>query len=90
MNGRTSSQVETREEIFERLRQILEELFEVEPADVVMDAQLYDHLDIDSIDAVDLIAKLTEITGIKVQPEQFKSVETVHDVVEVIFSLKAG
>ncbi len=82
--------MDTREEIFEKLRQILEELFEVEPDDVVMDAQLYDHLDIDSIDAVDLIAKLTEITGIKVLPEQFKSVETVHDVVEVIFSLKAG
>jgi len=79
--------VKTREEIFEKLKSILEEMFEVEPNDIVMEAQLYDQLDIDSIDAVDLIARLSEITGIRVEPEQFKSVETVNDVVEVIYSL---
>ena len=79
--------MKTREEIFEKLKSILEEMFEVEPNDVVMEAQLYDQLDIDSIDAVDLIARLSEIIGIRVEPEQFKSVETVNDVVEVIYSL---
>ncbi len=79
--------MKTREEIFEKLKSILEEMFEVEPTDIVMEAQLYDQLDIDSIDAVDLIARLSEITGIRVEPEQFKSVETVNDVVEVIYSL---
>lgn len=79
--------MKTREEIFEKLKSILEEMFEVEPNDIVMEAQLYDQLDIDSIDAVDLIARLSEITGIRVEPEQFKSVETVNDVVEVIYSL---
>ena len=64
-------------------------MFEVEPNDIVMEAQLYDQLDIDSIDAVDLIARLSELTGIRVEPEQFKSVETVNDVVEVIYSLTA-
>ncbi len=62
-------------------------MFEVEPNDIVMEAQLYDQLDIDSIVAVDLIARLSEITGIRVEPEQFKSVETVNDVVEVVYSL---
>lgn len=81
--------MKTREEIFEKLKSILEEMFEVEPNDIVMEAQLYDQLDIDSIDAVDLIARLSEITGIRVEPEQFKSVETVNDVVEVIYSLTA-
>lgn len=79
--------MKTREEIFEKLKSILEEMFEVEPNDIVMEAQLYDQLDIDSIDAVDLIARLSEITGIRVEPEQFKSVETVNDVVEVVYSL---
>jgi len=79
--------LKTREEIFEKLKSILEEMFEVEPNDIVMEAQLYDQLDIDSIDAVDLIARLSEITGIRVEPEQFKSVETVNDVVEVVYSL---
>ncbi len=81
--------MKTREEIFEKLKSILEEMFEVEPNDIVMEAQLYDQLDIDSIDAVDLIARLSELTGIRVEPEQFKSVETVNDVVEVIYSLTA-
>jgi acyl carrier protein len=80
----------TERDIQSLLTDILEELFEVEREAVVAEARLYDDLDIDSIDAVDLVARLTEITGIRVQPEQFKSVETVGDVVATVQALVGG
>ena len=50
------------------LREILSEEFEIDAADVVPTANLYEDLDIDSIDAVDLIVRLKEITGKRVPP----------------------
>lgn len=74
-------------EILEQLRSIFEELFEIEPEKVQLDANLYTDLDIDSIDAVDLVVRLKEITGKKIEPEAFKSVRTVDDVVEAVHDL---
>ena len=77
----------TREEIEKTLENILVEMFELEPADITSDAQLYDDLDIDSIDAVDLIVRLRDLTGKKVEPEDFKEIRTVRDVVDTIEAL---
>ena len=75
---------ENREAIFIQLKDILVEMFEVEPEDVSEDAHLSDDLDIDSIDAVDLIVRLKELTGKKIAPEEFKNVRTVGDVMTAI------
>ena len=76
-----------REEIRARLAGYLEEMFEVPPERVVPQAHLFKDLDLDSIDAVDLIVKLQELTGQKVKPEIFKSVRTVDDVVSCVEAL---
>ena len=75
------------EQILQKLREILEELFEVDPETVKMDTKIFEELDIDSIDAVDLVIKLKELTGKKIQPEQFKNVRTIEDVVGLITEL---
>jgi len=75
-----------RDEILNQLKTIMHELFEIEPDDIKPDSNLYDELDIDSIDAVDLIAHLQTITGRKFNPEEFKSVRLVSDVVNVIYT----
>lgn len=77
----------TKEEIYGQLLGVLEELFEVEPAQVTPELSLIDDLDIDSIDAVDMAVKLNELTGKKIQPAEFKHIRTVQDVVEVIYDL---
>ena len=79
--------MKTKEEIFTMLQDVLVEMFEVDPSDVVLQANLYEDLDIDSIDAVDLIVRLKEETGKKLQPEEFKTVRTVDDVVDAVFKL---
>ena len=68
-------------EILARLRADLEEMFEVPPERITLDALLYEDLGLDSIDAVDLIVKLGDLTGRKIRPEAFKSVRTVGDLV---------
>jgi acyl carrier protein len=77
--------MQTKEAIFNRLQELLVELFETKPGLINPDARLYDDLDIDSIDAVDLMVKLKEITGKKIQPSDFKEVRTVQDVVDAVY-----
>ncbi|MFV3371559.1 acyl carrier protein [Pseudomonas sp. NY15435] len=79
--------MQTREDIFNTLRDALVELFELEPAQISLDANLYEDLEIDSIDAVDLIDHLKRHTGKKIAAEEFKSVRTVGDVVEAVYRL---
>lgn len=79
--------MKTKEDIYATLKDILIDMFEVEESAISPEAHLYDELDIDSIDAVDLVVKLKELTGKKIQPEEFKNARTVQDVVEAVYQL---
>ena len=75
--------------VLTNLREWMEELFEIEPADIQLESNLYSDLDVDSIDAIDLVVKIKELTGKQVKPEDFKNVRTVQDVVFVIQNMSA-
>lgn len=77
----------TTQETFEHLQRILAEEFELDMASITLESRLYEELDLDSIDAVDLVIKLQELTGKKIKPEQFKQVRTVGDVVRTVQGL---
>ncbi|MGO4305515.1 MULTISPECIES: acyl carrier protein [unclassified Cupriavidus] len=77
----------TQDEIFARVAAVLEETFEIAPDRITPEARLYDDLDIDSIDAVDLLVKLKPMLNKPLKPEQFKSVRTVQDVVQALAQL---
>jgi acyl carrier protein len=77
----------SRDEIYQTLASIIEDDFEVDADDISLQAHLYNDLDLDSIDAVDLVVKLRELTGKKIDPEAFKKVRTVEDVVNEIEKL---
>ena len=77
----------TDQDIFDRLRSILVETFDIEAERITPQARLYDDLDIDSIDAVDLIVKLKPLVGKRLQPEAFKAVRTVQDVIDALQGL---
>ena len=76
-----------REDVYAKVVSIMVELFEVEESSVTEDARLYEELDIDSIDAVDMVVELKNYTGKKIAPEDFKSVRTVGDVVDAVCDL---
>lgn len=71
-------------EIFSTLSTYLREMFEVPPDRITLGARLFEDLDLDSIDAVDLVVKLQEYTGRRIAPAEFKSVRTIGDVVDKI------
>ena len=77
----------TKEEIFEKIRGYLVDFFEIEEKSITLDSNFYTDLDLDSIDAVDLIVKLQELTDKKIAPTDFKEVRTVNDVVELVHKL---
>ena len=79
--------MQSREEIFVTLQEALVELFELEAERVTLDANLYQDLEIDSIDAVDLIDHIKRQTGKKIAAEEFKAVRTVGDVVEAVYQV---
>ena len=72
--------------ILNNLRDVLVDEFELEPESITMDAHLVDDLDIDSIDAIDILARLRELTGKQLPAEALKSVRTVGDVVHLVNS----
>jgi acyl carrier protein len=77
-------------QILAKLRELLADKFEVDPARITPEADLYRDLDLDSIDAVDLVIKLQEMTGKRIKPDEFRSVRTSGDVVVAVDRLLAG
>ena len=69
------------------VKRVFIELFELEEDELTLDANLYEDLDIDSIDAVDLIVRLKEETDLKMSPEQYKEIRTLGDIVRTLCAM---
>lgn len=77
----------SKEKVYSEVVEIMHELFELEPDQIKPESNLVEDLDLDSIDAVEMIVQLQKRTGKRIQPEQFQSVKTVNDVVEILQKL---
>ena len=77
----------SKDEIFNKICNILESEFECPRDKLTPETKMFEDLDLDSIDAVDLIVRLQKMTGTKVQPEEFKQIRTLWDITEVIASI---
>ena len=77
----------TRAEVTKKITSTLSDLFEVDPEVISESSLLYEDLDIDSIDAVDLIIELKSFTGLVIDPDNFKSVKTIEDVINIVCKL---
>lgn len=75
-----------KQKIKEMLTDALVELFEI-PSEKIHDkANLYEDLEIDSIDAIDLIDHIRRQTGHKLQAEDFRNLRTIEDVVDTVYA----
>jgi acyl carrier protein len=77
----------SKDELYAWVVDLLAEMFELDKADMRPESNLYADLDIDSIDAVDLAVKLKQMTGKRLQPEVFKTIRTISDVVDALSAL---
>jgi acyl carrier protein len=79
--------MQTKEDILDQIQAALNELFEIEPARITLQARLNEDLEIDSIDAVDLLDRLRRQSGAKIAAEDFRAVRTVGDMVDAVYKL---
>lgn len=76
-----------KDELYVHIVAIMKDTFEIDPQKITMESKLGDDLDIDSIDAVDLIVQLKPLLGNSLKPEAFKAVRTVQDVVDAVYCM---
>lgn len=79
----------TKADVLGRINDVLADEFEIDRAKLVPEARLFEDLDLDSIDAVDLVVRLQQQTSLKVKAEDFKAIRTLGDVADVIVKLAA-
>ena len=77
----------TKEEIFLMMKEILAGEFKIDNSSITPEAKLYQDLELDSIDAVDLLVKMKEHVQGKIEPDQFKKAVTIQDVVDILYPL---
>ena len=71
-------------EIFEILKKALIDLFEIGESKIKPETRIYEDLQIDSIDAIDMIDYIKRQTGHRLMPEDFKNVKTLDDIVKAV------
>lgn len=77
----------TKAEIEQKIKDILVSDFEIDAAKLTPDVNLFTDLDLDSIDAVDLVVRLQQEVKKKVNPEDFRKIRTLSDVVDAVEKL---
>ena len=73
-----------RTKIFDEISRTLVEMFQLDPKIVTPEARLVEDLDLDSIDAVDLAAKVQELTGKRLAEDDLRGLRTIADMVVVV------
>ena len=76
--------MQTKQEIFNLIKDVLVKDFACDESKIKTESKLVEDLDLDSIDAVDLIVKLQSKINQKVDPEDFKQIRTIQDIVDAV------
>ena len=72
-----------------KILEVLEEEFELDQSDLVPDADLYEDLGLDSLDAVDMVVALEKAFGVKFRNEEaLRQVRTIADLFQLIKDIR--
>jgi len=76
----------SREEVFERVKEVLTEQLGVDEGEITEDASFQEDLDADSLDLVELIMELEDQFGITISDEDAQKIQTVGQAVDYVSS----
>jgi len=79
--------MKSKEDIFNQIRDELVNLFDLDSSEIQPDVKIFEDLGLDSIDAVNLVVRIQEITGKRIQPAEFREIQTIQDAVELAYKL---
>ena len=74
-------------DVIEKINHTFIENFEIEPERLTKDSKLFEDLELDSLDAGDMIVHMEQNLGIKVDIQKFSTVRTLQDVYEMAYEL---
>lgn len=77
----------TKDYVYQYIIRILQEQFDLDPAAMNAETDLRADLDIDSIDAVNILIELKSLTSKKVAIENFHQIKTIGDLTDAVFNL---
>lgn len=80
---------DARAEMLAKISTAFVEMFELEEGKVTEDAHLVDDLELDSIDALDMMAKLQEFVGRRVPESKIAEIRTVREVVDLCIQMQS-
>ncbi|MBI5545536.1 MAG: acyl carrier protein [Deltaproteobacteria bacterium] len=73
----------THDQVYEKVTSMMAEMFDLDKGKITLESKFED-LDLTSIDAIDLVVELQQLTGKKVNEEGLKKVRTVGDIVSLV------
>jgi len=76
----------TREEVYERVKEVLSEQLGVDENEITEEASFQEDLEADSLDLVVLIMELEDQFGIKISDEDAQKIQTVGQAVDYVTS----
>jgi len=76
----------TQEEIYSKIQEVLTEEFEVDKEDISLEANLFTDLELDSLDAIDLMVTLDKELGVEIKTEEMQDMRTIQDVCDFVLS----
>ena len=80
----------TAEALLEYLRRLFEKEFEIPQERVIPAARLIEDLELDSLDAVVVALRVEEETGLELDEDEFKALDTVASLVALVQRRRQG
>ena len=74
----------TSEEVFNDLKVILSEEFEVEEELITLDASFYDEMGLDSLDAIDLVVNISDKYNIDIGNKAIEETKTIQQLIDAV------